>query len=483
MPLFENDRVTGQERLSGKVVIVAALGLIALAGIVIYFMTQKDSGAKPSRASGRVLSTQEDVSFYSGRSDQEVDSVRKKAREIYDDIGDSMGVSEMEYVSKSVESFESQRTRSSNFNDYFSSEVDQIKRKRLESFEQSADGEEFVFDGFSVSPQAQPKRETQTVSLPSSLPSYMQGPESGGGSGYGGSGGSGFSVRSAGGSASGYASQAGGSEGSDLKQDLVKAALQSYAEPDLGAGRQFSSAGPIKVSSNSVPTGTSIPVVMAGNAFSSSLRQRVWAITERDVYFRRQLQLPKGVMLGGFIAQEPTRDLIDVTFDIMVFPDGTELAFSGFAKNPKVPGRPFLEGVRGLYGEFVDTPLTVELLPILARFGKGWGESSVENAGTIIVDGKPEERSNSQRVTEGVGAAFDRIETRLDNYLQRFEPYVMLKKGQPFLIELESTVDFSKRRLAGASYEEVRRSTGGMSQEEKQLRDLLGDQYDDLVGR
>jgi hypothetical protein len=209
-----------------------------------------------------------------------------------------------------------------------------------------------------------------------------------------------------------------------------------------------------QLSANSVPTGTPINVVLVNNVISSSLRQRVWAITVQELVFRRQVQLPRGVMFGGHASSSPVRDMLDVTFDIVVFPDGTELSFSGHAVNVYNPSRPGLEGMRGLVDLYREPPLWSQFAPVLIEAVMGYTDVAYPENMVVSSSG---EQTVSSRVqgNKAIHSSAAILKSQILGYLERYAPYVHLRKGLPFSVVMDSTVDFSKRQLGGFSYEDL----------------------------
>ena len=118
---------------------------------------------------------------------------------------------------------------------------------------------------------------------------------------------------------------------------------------------------------NILPMGTFIPCVLESDVVTTDLSSHIWATVVLDVTFRRQLQLPKGlVRLRGKTATEPVQNMVDIHFDVMLFSDGTELPISGFAYAAFDPRYPNRFKVRGVPGEMVVPPYYVELKRLLA---------------------------------------------------------------------------------------------------------------------
>jgi hypothetical protein len=210
-----------------------------------------------------------------------------------------------------------------------------------------------------------------------------------------------------------------------------------------------------RISSNSVPTGTRIPVVLINNVISSTLDQRVWAITAKEVVFRKQVQLPAGVMLGGHVGSTPVRDQVDVTFDLMVFPDGSELRFLGFGVNGYNPMYPGLEGMRGLADKYFEPPLWSEFLPILLEGLAGYADVRFPASAVVSTDAVDQQFDPKTQVYKGINSAAKKMQEKILVYLERYAPYVQLRKGMPFWVEVESTVDFSTRALGAFSYDDL----------------------------
>ncbi|OAM91540.1 hypothetical protein OH491_23930 [Termitidicoccus mucosus] len=253
------------------------------------------------------------------------------------------------------------------------------------------------------------------------------------------------------------------------KLDLLQAP-QGPPAPEGASGLPVPAPEVYKLSANSVPTGTRLAVCLVNNVISSSLDQRVWAVTTQELVFRRQVQLPRGVMLGGSTGGSPVRNQLDVVFDLMVFPDGTELPISGFAVNAYNPLYPGVEGMRGLVDLYIEPPEIQQWLPILLEAVSGYtnvafAEGTVVRSETGVPMVDPRVQFN-----KAINSSVAMMKSRIFSYLEKYTPYVHLRKGMPFYVEVMSTVDFSKRQLGGVTYEGLVKTT--REREERALQAL-----------
>jgi hypothetical protein len=205
---------------------------------------------------------------------------------------------------------------------------------------------------------------------------------------------------------------------------------------------------------NLLPLGTFIPVALDQDVVTTDLAQLVWVTVEQDVYFRRQLQLPKGVVrLRGTAATRPVQDCVDLYFDVAVFADGTELPLAGQGYSAYDPRWPDRYQVRGVPGILVQTPLWVTLSSVFL--------SSLNAASAYFTDAfAPQNNQFSStgskiaQAPEALGAASahgatNALSQKLLDNLAQYRPYVKLQKGQPLFVQLLRTVDLSKRRVNG----------------------------------
>lgn len=242
--------------------------------------------------------------------------------------------------------------------------------------------------------------------------------------------------------------------------------------------------------SNLLPLGTFVPCVLDGDIVTSDLTSHVWANVVLDVTFRRQLQLPKGlVRLRGQTATQPVQDVVDVIFDTMVFSDGTELPMSGFAYGAFDPRYPHRFRTRGIPGELIIPPLFIRLQGLLYTAALGASEAYVQNyvnentqtqttytpvpivnptTGETtyqIVQNQGQPVNNQIGGTIGLGAAQGALEElvgRAQDDLDKYRPYLIVEKGTPFYVQLDTTLDLSKRRVNGTA----------IAREERLKRDL-----------
>jgi hypothetical protein len=63
-----------------------------------------------------------------------------------------------------------------------------------------------------------------------------------------------------------------------------------------------------------------------------------------------------------------------------------------------------------------------------------------------------------QQMNQGINSAVQLMQQKVMTYLEQYSPYVYLRKGLTFKIEMDSTVDFSHRQLGGFSYDDLLKS-------------------------
>lgn len=234
--------------------------------------------------------------------------------------------------------------------------------------------------------------------------------------------------------------------------------------------------------SNLLPLGTFIPVVLEQDVISTDLQSHVWATVATDVTFRRQLQLPLGlVRLRGNTATEPVQNLLDIVFDVMVFSDGTELPIQGFAYSAFDIRFPDRYRVRGVPGKLITPPMYTTILSILLTAGLGASDAYMQNyinqqtetqssfttvptidpntgeVTNVIQQTQGQPVNNNIGATMGLSAAQSGAEAladRLQKDLDKYKPYVKLEKGTPIFVQLESTVNVNTRRINGLAIQQ-----------------------------
>jgi hypothetical protein len=246
--------------------------------------------------------------------------------------------------------------------------------------------------------------------------------------------------------------------------------------------------------SNILPLGTFIPCVLDGDVVTTDLQSHVWGNIVLDVTFRRQLQLPKGlVRIRGTTGRTPVQNVVDIFFDTMVFSDGTELPISAYAYgafDPRYPGR---FRTRGIPGEIIVPPMYVKLQSLLYSAALGASSAYIQNyvnqntttpssfqTTPTIVPGiggisaqNVIQQVQGQPVNNKIGAtaALSAGQSALQDYvadlkkdLQKYQPYVVVEKGTGFYVQLDKTVDVSMRRVNGTELtkeEEAKKYNGG----------------------
>jgi hypothetical protein len=244
---------------------------------------------------------------------------------------------------------------------------------------------------------------------------------------------------------------------------------------------------------NILPLGTFLPAVLDADVITTDLQPYVWATLATDVTFRRQLQLPLGlVKIRGKAAREPVQNLLDVVFDVMVFSDGTELPIQGFAYSAFDIRYPDRFRVRGIPGKLVTPPLYVTLTSMLLQAGLGASDAFIQNylneqtttdstfntvpsvdpttgqVTTVLQQSQGQPVNNNIGASVGLSAAqaaAEQLAGIVGEKLEEYRPYVKVEKGYPFFIQLDSTINISDRKINGfaikaAEEEKARRSDG-----------------------
>lgn len=252
---------------------------------------------------------------------------------------------------------------------------------------------------------------------------------------------------------------------------------------------------------NLLPMGTFIPVVLEQDIISSDLQAHVWASVAADVTFRRQLQLPLGlVRIRGSTAREPVQNLLDIHFDVMVFSDGTELPISGNAYSAFDIRYPDRYRVRGVPGKLITPPMYTNLLNILLTAALGASDAYIENylnkntttestyttipqidtitgkTTTVLQQSQGQPVNNKIGASIGLGAAqsvANELANQISKDLEKYRPYVKLEKGTPMFVQLDASVDVGKRRINGFAIDREERKKRG--NEEKQVNRPPGD--------
>ena len=230
---------------------------------------------------------------------------------------------------------------------------------------------------------------------------------------------------------------------------------------------------------NLLPMGTFIACILESDVITTDLNSHVWATVVLDVTFRRQMQLPKGlVRLRGRTAAEPVQNMVDIHFDVMLFSDGTELPINGFAYATFDPRYPNRFKVRGVPGEMIVPPLYVKLQGLVYAAALGASDAYIQNyinenttqpntfrtqpvidpvtgqTSTVISEsvGNPVNSNIGGTVALSAGqGALEEWVTEAKTDLEKYRPYVVIQKGTPVFVQLDETVDVSKRKVNGVA--------------------------------
>lgn len=92
-----------------------------------------------------------------------------------------------------------------------------------------------------------------------------------------------------------------------------------------------------------LPTGFIMPVRLENQIVSYNVASPCIAVVERDVVYLSSVVIPAGTRLIGAVSVEQSHDRILATFNVIVFPTGDEVRFSGMALS--------LDGSAGIKGK------------------------------------------------------------------------------------------------------------------------------------
>lgn len=230
---------------------------------------------------------------------------------------------------------------------------------------------------------------------------------------------------------------------------------------------------------NFLPLGTFIACVLDGDIVTSALSSHIWATVVIDVTFRRQLQLPKGlVRLRGTTGTEPVQNVVDIVFDTMVFSDGTELALSGFAYSAFDPRYPHRFRTRGIPGEIIVPPMWVKLRSLIYSAALGASDAYIQNyinentttdnnfTTTPVIDPVTgqvttqiqETQTNPVNANIGATVGLSAAQSALTDLVkdvqkdaEKYKPYLIVEKGTPFFVQLDNTINIDSRQMNGTA--------------------------------
>ena len=229
---------------------------------------------------------------------------------------------------------------------------------------------------------------------------------------------------------------------------------------------------------NILPLGTFIPCALDGDVITNTLQSHVWANVVVDVTFRRQLQLPKGlVRLRGTTASEPVQNVVDIVFDTMVFSDGTELPISGFAYSAFDPRYPHRFRTRGIPGEMILPPMWVKAQALIYTAALGASDAYVQDqmnrnnqqvsqstpipiidptTGNTTFGFNQQQNQENANLGQTLGLGFgqsalSKLVDELLKDLEKYKPYVIVEKGTPFFVQLDQTVNVDARQINGTA--------------------------------
>jgi hypothetical protein len=217
---------------------------------------------------------------------------------------------------------------------------------------------------------------------------------------------------------------------------------------------------------NFLPLGTFIPCVLDGDIITTDLQQKVWANVVLDSTFRRQLQLPQGIVkVRGSTAKEPVQNKVDVVFDTMLFSDGTEMPIEGFAYAAFDLQYPDRFKTRGIQGELIVPPKYVEVLNFVyaaaggaadgyaAAYQQGLTQTNIVGGMSTTTQSQPNPGKLALATAAQASVAQFIEQAKAD--LQKYKPYVVVSKGSPFYIQLDKTINLEARRVNGTELAKI----------------------------
>lgn len=219
--------------------------------------------------------------------------------------------------------------------------------------------------------------------------------------------------------------------------------------------------GANKISVNVLPPHTlEIPAIFMQNfiAFGSGsdTGQRVVAFVESDVVHRNRVQLPRGAMFIGTTGGVRNLDMVDVKFDLLQFPDGTQVPVSAQAYSAYSPEYPDNFGMRGVPGEYEAPPAYAKIAPIILSAVQGYTKSNFDRlaGGGVRISSDATlstSTSDRDRVYGAASQVSDKLVAMVMEDLARYQPRVRVRLGSPLIIKLDQYVDLSQRAFNGAA--------------------------------
>lgn len=108
----------------------------------------------------------------------------------------------------------------------------------------------------------------------------------------------------------------------------------------VGGGQQLRDLR--KSESLGIPSGTRIPALLSNRIFSFNVEAPVIALIDHDFKLKDKVLIPKGAKFLGEASVVKSIDRINVSFDILIFPDGKEVRVRAMALSPDGAG-----GIKG----------------------------------------------------------------------------------------------------------------------------------------
>ena len=91
-----------------------------------------------------------------------------------------------------------------------------------------------------------------------------------------------------------------------------------------------------------LPSGTRIPALLSNRIFSFNVAAPVIALVNQDFKWKDKVVIPKGTQFLGEASVVKSIDRINVSFDVLIFPDGKEVRVRAMALSPDGAG-----GIKG----------------------------------------------------------------------------------------------------------------------------------------
>ena len=122
--------------------------------------------------------------------------------------------------------------------------------------------------------------------------------------------------------------------GSDIAVFVYKDQKQSLGDVQ---SRSLAKSEPL-----GIPSGTRIPALLSNRIFSFNVEAPVVALVNQDFKWKDKVVIPKGTQFLGEASVVKSIDRINVSFNVLIFPDGKEVRVRAMALSPDGAG-----GIKG----------------------------------------------------------------------------------------------------------------------------------------